>query len=175
MVRVKQEPTQRAGATQKTSRRKIVSKPAADGAPKTRKPVRFRPGTVALRNVRREQRDSHKVPALKKSHMRRIFRSALASMNKSDLRIGVGTLDALREATEDFGQELYGLAQDLCSLESRQTPRERHYRFAGKLVLNGARRSAPHLDWIDGLAARAKPPTQPPPAAIATAVLVPKQ
>ena len=154
MPRIKQVPTARPASTSKSGPPKTAVKPKTElnpTQPAVKKARRYRPGTVALRLVRKEQKQSHRTHAFKRSHVRHIIKEAFKSIDKTHLRIGRGCVDVLREAGEDFGQQLYGIAQDLCSLESKQTPRPRHYRYAASLVNNGARRTAPNMAFNDDL------------------------
>jgi histone H3/H4 len=71
-----------------------------------RKPFRHRPGTVALREIRRYQRTTNFL--IKKLPFSRLVREVLQysfiSINGKDtyLRVTGGALEALQQATEDF-------------------------------------------------------------------------
>jgi len=165
MVRLKQNPTKKPAASVKSRRHETKTV-----IPQIKK-RRYRPGTVALRQLRREQKNSHLTHAIKKSHMRRILKEYLAK-HTSGFRIGADTVCALREATEDFGSQLCGLAQDIAVVAKLQTPGREHYRFAGTLMLNGARRNHTDSAWHVGLkrqtapaipSATTQPSASPPP------------
>ena len=73
------------------------------GAAKTvnrRKPYRFRPGTKALREIRRYQRGTDLL--IRKLPFQRLVREILQTKGGSDMRIQSVALIALQEATEAF-------------------------------------------------------------------------
>jgi histone H3 len=89
------------------------SAPAAGGV---KKPHRYRPGTVALREIRRYQKSTdlliHKLP------FQRLVRE-IAQDFKSDLKFQAASILALHEASEAY---LVGLAEDanLCALHTKR-------------------------------------------------------
>jgi histone H3 len=89
------------------------SKPATGGI---KKPHRFRPGTVALREIRRYQKSTELL--IRKLPFQRIVRE-IASDYKSDLRFQSAAIAALQEATESY---LVGLFEDtnLCSIHAKR-------------------------------------------------------
>lgn len=70
---------------------------------KTRKPTRFHPGTVALRDIRKAQKSTSK--SFRKASFRRLTRGILHSLNDgefSDFRITANAYRALQETTESW-------------------------------------------------------------------------
>lgn len=119
MARTKQTARKSTGA--KMPRKSIAGKKAplldADGIPiKTRKPHRFRPGTVALREIRRFQKSTDLL--IRKAPFQRLVRE-IAQFLKEDLRFQSSAIAALQEASEAF---LIGLFEDtnLCALHAKR-------------------------------------------------------
>jgi len=81
-----------------------------------RKPRRFKPGTVALREIRRYQRSTEML--LKKLPFQRLVRS-VATEFKEDLRFQSTAIAALQEASEAF---LVSLLEDsnLCGIHAKR-------------------------------------------------------
>ena len=80
------------------------AKPAKPAAP--RKPHRYRPGTVALREIRRYQKSTDLL--IRKMPFRRLVRE-IAGDYRSDLRMQSAAILALQEAAESY---LVGLFED---------------------------------------------------------------
>lgn len=79
--------------------------------------TRWRPGTVALREVRRYQKSTELL--LKKLPFQRLVRD-IARGQKTDIRLQRSALEALQEAAEAY---LVGLFEDtqLCAIHARRT------------------------------------------------------
>jgi histone H3 len=95
-----------------------------------KKARRFRPGTVALREIKRYQKSSDLL--LRKLPFQRLVRE-IASGYRGDLRFQSSALSALQEASEAY---LVGLFEDtmLCSLHaSRVTVMERDILLAQRI------------------------------------------
>jgi histone H3 len=93
----------------KRPRKALATKAARKSAPATggvKKPFRFRPGTVALRMIRKYQKGTELL--LRKLPFQRLVRE-IAQDYRSDLRFQSLALLALQEATEAF---LVGLFED---------------------------------------------------------------
>jgi histone H3 len=97
----------------KTGGKKTIPKFAVA---KLRKPHRFRPGTVALREIRRYQKSTEHL--IRKLPFQRLVRE-IALNYKFDVRFQAGALEALQEAAEAY---LVGLFEDtnLCALHARR-------------------------------------------------------
>jgi histone H3 len=99
--------------------RKALATKAARKSPSTggvKKPHRYRPGTVALREIRRYQKSTELL--LRKLPFQRLVRE-IAQDFKSDLRITSHALMALQEASEAY---LVGLFEDtnLCAIHAKR-------------------------------------------------------
>jgi histone H3 len=81
-----------------------------------KKPHRFRPGTVALREIRRFQKSTELL--IRKLPFQRLIREAAGSY-KSDLRFQASAVSALQEATEAY---LVGLFEDtnMCAIHAKR-------------------------------------------------------
>jgi histone H3 len=107
MARTKQ--TARKSTGGKAPRKQVATKAARKASPSSggmKKPRRFRPGTVALREIRRYQKSTSLL--LRKQPFQRLVRE-VASDFKSNLRMASGALGALQEATEAY---MVGLFED---------------------------------------------------------------
>merc|ERR1739848_569200 len=96
-----------------------MGKAARKSAPATggvKKPHRFRPGTVALREIRRYQKTTDLL--LRKLPFQRLVREIANSFNQ-DLRFQSSSILALQEASEAY---LIGLFEDtnLCAIHAKR-------------------------------------------------------
>ena len=117
MARTKQ--TARKSTGGKAPRKQLASKAARKASPTTggvKKAHRYRPGTVALREIRRYQKSTDLL--LKKAPFQRLVRE-VAQDFKTDLRFQSSAVMALQEASEAF---LVGLFEDtnLCAIHARR-------------------------------------------------------
>ncbi|XP_045673248.1 uncharacterized protein LOC123804811 isoform X2 [Phyllostomus hastatus] len=113
MARTKQ--TARKSTGGKAPRKQLATKAARKSAPATggvKKPHRYRPGTVALREIRRYQKSTELL--IRKLPFQRLVRE-IAQDFKTDLRFQSSAVMALQEACEAY---LVGLFEDtnLCVL-----------------------------------------------------------
>lgn len=98
MARTKQ--TARKSTGGKAPRKQLATKAARKSAPATggiKKPHRFRPGTVALREIRRYQKSTELL--IRKLPFQRLVRE-IAQDYKTDLRFQTSAVQALQEAAE---------------------------------------------------------------------------
>ena len=116
MARTKQ--TARKSTGGKAPRKQLASKAArkstkADGAKKSR---RYRPGTVALREIRKYQKTTDLL--IKKAPFQRLVREVSQDF-KADLRFQSSAVMALQEASEAY---LVGLFEDtnLCAIHAKR-------------------------------------------------------
>eukprot|EP00297_Palpitomonas_bilix_P015006 CAMPEP_0113869720 /NCGR_PEP_ID=MMETSP0780_2-20120614/1691_1 /TAXON_ID=652834 /ORGANISM="Palpitomonas bilix" /LENGTH=136 /DNA_ID=CAMNT_0000854925 /DNA_START=155 /DNA_END=565 /DNA_ORIENTATION=+ /assembly_acc=CAM_ASM_000599 len=117
MARVKH--TARKSTGGKAPRKQLATKAARKSAPATggvKKPHRYRPGTVALREIRRYQKSTELL--LRKLPFQRLVRE-IAHAEKSELRFQSSAVLALQEATEAY---LVGLFEDtnLCAIHAKR-------------------------------------------------------
>lgn len=111
--------TARKSAGGKAPRKQLATKAARKVAPGTggiKKPHRFRPGTVALREIRRYQRSTDLL--IRKMPFQRLVRE-IAQDFKNDLRFQSTAIHALQEAAEAY---LVGLFEDtnLCAIHAKR-------------------------------------------------------
>ncbi|KAE9412450.1 hypothetical protein Angca_008111, partial [Angiostrongylus cantonensis] len=115
MARTKQ--TARKSTGGKAPRKQLATKAARKSAPATggvKKPHRYRPGTVALREIRRYQKSTELL--IRKLPFQRLVRE-IAQDFKTDLRFQSSAVMALQEASEAY---LVGLFEDtnLCAIHA---------------------------------------------------------
>ena len=82
-----------------------------------RKPHRYRPGTVALREIRRYQKSTELL--IRKLPFQRLVRELAQDMGKSQIHFQSGAIIALQEASEAY---LVGLLKDsnLCAIHAKR-------------------------------------------------------
>ena len=97
MARTKQTATKSVGG--KRSTKQLATKAARTAAGGVKKPHRFRPGTVALREIRKYQKSSDLL--VKKLPFQRLVRE-IAQNYKPDTRFQSEALQALQEAAETY-------------------------------------------------------------------------
>jgi histone H3 len=117
MARTKQ--TARKSTGGKAPRKQLASKAARKATPSSsgvKKSHRYRPGTVAMREIRRYQKSTDLL--LKKAPFQRLVRE-VAQDFKTDLRFQSSAVMALQEASEAY---LVGLFEDtnLCAIHARR-------------------------------------------------------
>ena len=117
MARVKQ--TARKSTGGKIPRKQLATTAARKSAPPTggcKKPHRYRPGTVALREIRKYQKSTDSL--IRKLPFQRLAREIAQSIS-GDLRFQATALAASQEASEAF---LVGLMEDanLCAIHARR-------------------------------------------------------
>ena len=117
MARTKQ--TARKSTGGKAPRKQLATKAARKSAPATggvKKPHRYRPGTVALREIRRYQKSVELL--IRKLPFQRLVRE-IAQDFKTDLRFQSSAVMALQEASEAY---LVGLFEDtnLCAIHAKR-------------------------------------------------------
>ena len=117
MARVKQTAKKNTGgrAPRKALATKATQK-ALENKQKEKKPHRYRPGTVALREIRRYQKSTDLL--LRKMPFQRLVRE-VAQDFKCDLRFQQSAILALQEASEAY---LVGLFEDtnLCAIHAKR-------------------------------------------------------
>ena len=124
MARTKQ--TARKSSGGKAPRKQLATKAARKSAPASggvKKPHRYRPGTVALREIRRYQKSTNLL--IRKLPFQRLVRE-IAQESKMDLRFQGSAILAIQEASEAFLVSLFENA-NLCAIHARRvtiTPRD---------------------------------------------------
>eukprot|EP01017_Pseudomicrothorax_dubius_P014810 TRINITY_DN17334_c0_g1_i1.p1 TRINITY_DN17334_c0_g1~~TRINITY_DN17334_c0_g1_i1.p1 ORF type:complete len:137 (+),score=39.52 TRINITY_DN17334_c0_g1_i1:104-514(+) len=117
MARTKQTARKSTGA--KAPRKQLAAKAARKSAPATggvKKPHRYRPGTVALREIRKYQKSTEML--IRKLPFQRMVRE-IAHEHKAELRFQSSAVMALQEAAEAY---LVGLFEDtnLCAIHAKR-------------------------------------------------------
>ena len=117
MARTKQ--TAKKSTAGKAPRKQLATKAARKSAPATggvKKPHRYRPGTVALREIRRYQKSTNLL--IRKLPFQRLVREIAQDYN-SDLRFQGSSVFAFQEAAE---AHLVGLFEDsnLCAIHAKR-------------------------------------------------------
>ena len=120
MARTKQTARKQTSSSSKVPRKTIgASKAARKSAPAlagVKKPHRYRPGTVALREIKKYQKSTELL--IRKLPFQKLIRE-IASSFKSDLRFQSSAILALQEASESY---LVGLFEDtnLCAIHAKR-------------------------------------------------------
>ena len=117
MARTKQ--TARKSTGGKAPRKQLASKAARKATPASagqKKPRRYRPGTVALREIRRYQKSTELL--IRKLPFQRLVRE-IAQEFKSDLRFQGSAIMALQEATEAYIVSLFE-DTNLCAIHAKR-------------------------------------------------------
>ena len=117
MARTKQ--TARKSTGGKAPRKMLATKAARKSAPASggiKKPHRYRPGTVALREIRKYQKSTEFL--IRKAPFQRLVRETTQG-HKGDLRFQSSALGASQEASEAY---LVGLFEDtnLCAIHAKR-------------------------------------------------------
>ncbi|XP_053497571.1 histone H3-like [Ictalurus furcatus] len=145
MARTKQ--TARKSTGGKAPRKQLATKAARKSAPATggvKKPHRYRPGTVALREIRRYQKSTELL--IRKLPFQRLVRE-IAQDFKTDLRFQSSAVMALQEASEAY---LVGLFEDtnLCAIHAKRvTIMPKDIQLARRIRGERARRCV--LCWME--------------------------
>ena len=103
-------------ATGDGKRRKYMQRIPRGSVRKTR---RFRPGTVALREIRRYQKSTELL--IRKLPFQRLVREVVYAMYKQQYRFQSTALLALQEASEDFLVRMFSMVNDIAIHANRQT------------------------------------------------------
>ena len=117
MARIKQ--TARKSTGGKAPRKNLASKAARKSAPSTggvKKPHRFRPGTVALQEIRKYQKNHELL--IRKLPFQRLVKEIVHGF-KEDLRVQSAPVGALQEAAEDYIVHLFEDC-DLCAIHAKR-------------------------------------------------------
>jgi histone H3 len=88
-----------------------------NGLPKVKKMHRFRPGTVALREIRRYQRSTELL--IRKVPFGRLVREICQQHSKKDLRFQATAILALQESAEQYLTKLFE-ESNLCALHAKR-------------------------------------------------------
>lgn len=114
MARTKTNPVKSSG--EKIPRKQALSDGADAGAPKVKKPHRYRPGTVALREIRKYQKTTEML--IRKLPFQRLVRE-IAQDFKMELRFEKAAITALQEAAEMYLVALFD-DSNLCGMHANR-------------------------------------------------------
>ncbi|ODM92242.1 histone H3.3 [Orchesella cincta] len=122
MARVKQTARKSTGGKSPGLVKHIVSKKqnAKTAAPEDtveKRRYRFRPGTVALRQIRRYQKSTEML--IPKLSFQRLVREVVAAFKRQEFRFQVLALEALQEASEAYITGLFEVT-NLCAIHARR-------------------------------------------------------
>ena len=118
MARTKQTARKSTGGT--APRKHLSTKAARKSLPVPggiKKPHRYRPGTVALREIRRYQKSTNLL--LRKAPFQRLVREVMQDLKKSDLRCQSTAILALQEASESYLISMFEDA-NLCAIHAKR-------------------------------------------------------
>ena len=117
MARLKLDAKKSTGG--KAPRKQLATRAAriAQGGTKVKRPHRFRPGTVALREIRKFQKSTDLL--IRKLRFQRLVREVVQDLGRSDFRFQSNALLAIQEAAEAY---LVGLFEDtnLCAIHAKR-------------------------------------------------------
>jgi histone H3 len=115
-------PPAKTGRRKKNTARKSTGGKATEAAPKTlpvavKKPRRYCPGTIALREIRRYQKSNELL--IRKLPFQRLVRQIGMELGKDDIKFQSAAIGALQEASEAY---LVGLFEDtiLCAIHVKR-------------------------------------------------------
>ena len=119
MARIRQTARKHTGSAKKVPRKLIAAKAARKTAPAMggiKKPHRYRPGTVAIREIRKYQKSTELL--IRKLPFQRLVREIAQDYN-SNLRFQASAVEALQEASENY---IVGLFEDtnLCAIHAKR-------------------------------------------------------
>ena len=118
MARTKQTSRKTTGGN--TPRKQLATKAARKSAPSpagVKKPHRYRPGTVALREIRRYQKSTENL--FRKKSFQLLVREICFDVTNKELRFQASAMLALQETSESF---LVGVMEDtnLCAIHAKR-------------------------------------------------------
>ena len=114
MARTKQTVSKSAKASKSVAKK--AKKASTGSSAGTKRTIRFRPGTVALRQIRKLQKGTELL--IQKAPFQRLVRET-AEKHKTGLRFAASALAALQESTEAYVISLLADA-NLCALHAKR-------------------------------------------------------
>ena len=124
--------TMTGGGKAKTKAKTKTSPLVGAGIRKERKPHRFRPGTVALREIRRFQKSTDQV--IPHAPFYRLVKEILGEYGDGDMRVKSEALFALQEAAEVYICELYSDANLLAIHSGRVTVMQKDLKLRHRIL-----------------------------------------
>ena len=114
MVRSKAHPFKSIGSGIRPPRKRLLSPRG-----QIRKPRRFRPGTVALRQIRKYQKSTELL--IRKLPFQRLVKEVVVQMFQTQYRFQSTALLALQEASEEFLVRMFEMVNHIAIHSNRQT------------------------------------------------------
>ena len=114
MVRSKTHPFKSIGSGIRPPRKRLIN-PRGN----IRKPRRFRPGTVALRQIKKYQKSTELL--IRKLPFQRLVKEVVLSMFQQEYRFQSTALLALQEASEEFLVRMFEMVNHIAVHSNRQT------------------------------------------------------
>ena len=114
------------GKSTRQQLKKAIARKSSPNAGGIKKPHRFRPGTVALREIRRYQRSTELL--FRKLPFQRLVREVLQNIDRGELRIEGNALLAIQESAEAYLVHLFEDA-NLCAIHANRVtirPKDMH-------------------------------------------------
>ena len=126
MARVKQTPLRGKSSQTRGSQQSSTASRATPRAPGAKRRFRYRPGTKALREIRKYQKSTNCL--IQKIPFQRVVRDAMEKHGRGDFRIQSIALLALQEAAESY---LVGVFEDAnhCAIHAKRVtvmPKDMH-------------------------------------------------
>lgn len=117
MARVKQTPARATTGSKQPRKTLMAEKKKALGTGGVRMPHRYRPGTVALREIRRYQKSTDLL--IRKLPFQRLVRELATDLSKEGIRFQATAILAIQEAAEAY---IVGLFEDtnLCAIHAKR-------------------------------------------------------
>ena len=100
-----------------------VKQPRNPSKGRVRKARRFRPGTVALRQIKKYQRSTELL--IRKLPFQRLLREVVYDMKKKDYRFQSTVILAMQEAAESFLVRMFEQCNDICIHGKRVTVQQK--------------------------------------------------
>ena len=94
---------------------------------------KWRPGTVARREIVKHQRGTE--PLVNKSAIRKVVLDAAREAGKGDIRFKKTAVEALREAASSFLVDYFTAANKVRMVENKQKTLQRHHTQIGRATL----------------------------------------
>jgi histone H3 len=137
MGRTTTAPTKKSSTAAKAPRKTLPAETATTGeqgdAKSVRKPHRWRPGTVALREIRKYQRSTNLL--LRKLPFQRMIREVASRYkSKETIRFQASAIEAIQEASENYLTNLFQDGNLLALHASRVTVQPEDLRLAHRLL-----------------------------------------
>ena len=135
MARTKNVPTKQPHVSIGKGKKASAAAPEIGGVKKAKNPRRFKPGTVAMRDIRKAQKDGNR--GIPKSVIDKIVREISGNFTQkgTEMRFKNSAMRALHEAAESFNTDLFRLAGTLSLHAKHKTLDDKSLKLASTLLL----------------------------------------